>query len=192
MEISLDQACHLLREGKVIAIPTDTVYGLAALLSQPEAIEHIFELKGRTRENPLIIQVAERSEVEILADKLPKSFYELAKLYWPGPLTLVVSAHVERVPDSVRAGGTTVGFRIPNHPTALELLKNMGPLVVTSANLSGKASSTNPEQVEACFGKEFPILTSKKRATLGIESTILMYQNGRWNLIRKGALKCQL
>lgn len=187
MRVNLEKATKLLQTGNVVAIPTETVYGLAASLSDPEAIEHIFTLKGRPADNPLIIHVADHSQVEFYTKDVPKGFEVLATTFWPGPMTLVLPAVKDWVPSIVRAGLDTVAFRIPSHPLTLQVLSNVGPLVMPSANLSGKPSATRPEHVESDFGKDFPILDGGE-CHRGVESTILMHNKGKWEIVRLGAL----
>jgi L-threonylcarbamoyladenylate synthase len=189
MRIDLDRAAALLKSG-VVAIPTETVYGLAASLHSPAAIEQLFVLKGRPRKNPLIIHVASLAEVKELATALPPDFEKLAAL-WPGPLTLILKADTKLIPSQVRAGLPTAAFRIPALPLARELLKKTGPLVAPSANLSGRPSSTEPKHVEEDFGKSFPVLDGGP-CQKGLESTILSYggpeAHPAWRILRQGAL----
>jgi L-threonylcarbamoyladenylate synthase len=187
MRVNFEKACKLLEAGNVVAIPTETVYGLAASLSDPEAIEHIFTLKGRPADNPLIIHVADSSQVVFYTKDIPKGFEILASTFWPGPMTLVLPAVKEWVPSIVRADLNTVAFRIPSHPLTLQVLINVGPLVMPSANLSGKPSATRPEHVENDFGMDFPVLDGGE-CYRGVESTILMHNLNRWEIVRLGAL----
>lgn len=187
MEISLERAVELLKEGSVVAVPTETVYGLAASLSHPEAIKEIFQLKGRPSNNPLIVHVADKKSVYEYAQFIPESFSLLADAFWPGPMTLVLHAESEKVPEIVRAGLSTVAFRVPNHPITTQLLKLTGPLVMPSANISGTPSATRSEHVEKDFGQKFPVLKNFG-FPLGLESTILIYLKGEWQIIRQGAL----
>lgn len=187
MRISVAQAVQALRQGQVMAIPTETVYGLAASLSQPQAIRHIFALKKRPPANPLIIHISSIEQAVQLARCLPPKFHELADAFWPGPLTLIVPVQTEYVDEAVRAGLETAGFRMPNHPLALEVLKQTGPLVMPSANLSGRPSATDPEHVETDFGAAFPVLDGGS-CQRGVESTILYYQEPCWVVVRLGSL----
>jgi L-threonylcarbamoyladenylate synthase len=187
MDITLEKACELLQNGKVVAIPTETVYGLAASLSHSEAIESIFNLKGRPAKNPLIVHIADVSQVSYYSRDIPEDFDKLARTFWPGPLTMVIPAVSDWVPSTVRAGLPTVAFRIPSHPLTLQVLNRVGPLVMPSANLSGKPSATRPEHVEVDFGEDFPILNGGN-SLRGLESTILFHRNERWEICRLGAL----
>lgn len=187
MRVNIKTACELLKDGKVVAIPTETVYGLAASLSNPEAIEHIFTLKGRPADNPLIIHVGDSFQVECYTKNVPEGFEVLASTFWPGPMTLVLPAVKEWVPSIVRADLDTVAFRIPSHPLTLQVLSNVGPLVMPSANLSGKPSATRPEHVENDFGVDFPVLDGGE-CHRGVESTILMNNMNKWEIVRLGAI----
>lgn len=170
---------------KLIAFPTETVYGLGASIYDLEAIEQVFQLKGRPQDNPLIVHVASVDEIEPLAHISPK--LKLLEIFWPGPLTVVLQA--KEVPEIVRAGLPTVGIRIPNHPLALELLKKRGPMVAPSANLSGKPSPTCASHVLEDF--DIPVIDGGP-CQVGLESTILSLV-GQPTLLRPGAItKAQL
>lgn len=187
MRISVEMASQLLNEGNIVAVPTETVYGLAASLLQPEAIQSIFSLKGRPANNPLIIHLAEVSELANYTQSLPPSVFSLAADFWPGPMTLVLPIRETSIPYKVRAGLSTAAFRIPSHKAAHRLLQKTGPLVMPSANLSGKPSATSADHIEHDFGLSFPILDGGD-CLGGLESTILLYQQEKWRVIRLGAL----
>jgi L-threonylcarbamoyladenylate synthase len=187
MRISLEQAVDLLRQGQLVAVPTETVYGLAASIDHPEAIDHIYALKKRPANNPLIIHVASPEQMHPLLKERPDSLLPLIQSFWPGPLTLVLPIYPERIPANARAHLMTAAFRIPDHPLALQLLSHISPLVMPSANLSGKPSATRPEHVEEDFGESFPVLDGGP-CTKGVESTILFYQQEGWQIVRLGAL----
>lgn len=187
MRVSVTQAIQSLRSGDVVSLPTETVYGLATSLTHPDAIEQIFTLKGRPQDNPLIIHVADRSQLSPYVTTFPPDFERLSEAFWPGSLTLVVSANISAVPERVRAGLETVAFRVPNHPLTLEVLQQTGPLVMPSANLSGKPSATTSEHVEYDFGETFAVLDGGQ-CKLGLESTILLYRDNQWVIGRQGAI----
>lgn len=190
MEVNLTEATQLLSSGHVVAVPTETVYGLAAALDCPKAIDQIFRLKNRPPNNPLIIHIAELDQLVEFTPTMPAGISDLARAFWPGPLTLVLPVDVDLVPTQVRAGLVTAAFRVPNHPLALELLRNTGPLVMPSANLSGKPSSTSRLHVETDFGGSFPVLDGGVCRS-GIESTILHREKDLWSIIRLGALSAE-
>lgn len=190
MDVSLEEAARLLADGQVVAVPTETVYGLAAALNQPAAINQIFNLKGRPSNNPLIIHADDVLQVLPFILEIPKKFIELTQAFWPGPLTLVVPIDEERVPQVVRAGLPTAAFRIPNHPMARTLIQKVGPIVMPSANISGRPSATCPGHVETDFGEHFPVVDGGTCGR-GLESTILFYRDRRWHIIRLGALAAE-
>lgn len=187
MRLSLNQAADLLKQGYVVAVPTETVYGLAASLNYQKSIEKIYELKGRPSNNPLIIHLSDLSILDSYEITKPPFFEQLTEAFWPGPLTLVLPINEESIPSNARAGLPTAAFRIPSHPLILELLNLTGPLVMPSANLSGKPSATSPEHVENDFGLEFPILDGGA-CRHGLESTILYYEENSWKIVRQGAI----
>lgn len=188
MKISFAEAVRALQNGQVIAVPTETVYGLAASLSHEIAIKQIFSLKGRPSSNPLIIHVSDIDQITKYTTQFPPFFNELAETFWPGPMTLVIPVQSQAIFPLVRAGLPTAGFRIPNHELTLKLLQATGPLVMPSANLSGKPSSTTPHHVEEDFGAQFPVLDGG-HCQKGVESTILYYQEGEWVILRLGSLE---
>lgn len=187
MKVSLEQAISLLNSGLVVAIPTETVYGLAASIDFPKAIEEIFRLKGRPANNPLIVHLASANDISLYAKELPEDFKKLAETFWPGPLTVVLPVIEDTVPDIARAGLPTAAFRVPDHELTHKVLKGTGPLVMPSANLSGKPSATSAEHVEHDFGKGFSVLDGGE-CTKGVESTILCREGSKWVVIRLGAL----
>jgi len=189
MDITLLQARDLIHQSDVIAVATETVYGLAASIDRPEAIEKIFSLKGRPKDNPLIIHVAKVADLLPFLKYIPDDFSKVANAFWPGPLTIVLPVFEEKISPHIRANLPTCAFRIPSLPLTRELLTVTGPLVMPSANISGRPSSTCKEHVEADFGKEFPVLNGGM-CLKGVESTILYYneENKVWQIIRQGAL----
>lgn len=174
MRIGLTEATRLLKEGKVVAIPTETVYGLAALANHPEAVEKLYRLKNRPRENPLIIHLHDALDLTNYMDEIPPSVKGLTDRFWPGPLTIVLPIQEGVVLPAVSAGLKTQAFRVPNHALTRALIAQTGPLVAPSANLSGRPSTVSPEQVEEDFGADFPVLDGG-RCEKGLESTILVW-----------------
>lgn len=189
MRISLSQAITLLREGEVISVPTETVYGLAACLDKACSIDQIFELKQRPRINPLITHLADSEDIKSYVKELPPQFEALAEAFWPGPLTLILPVG-DAVPTVVRAGLPTAAFRVPSLSLTRELIRKTGPLVMPSANLSGRPSATRAEHVEEDFGIDFPVLDGGA-CKRGVESTILIYKDGEWGIVRLGALSAE-
>ncbi|CDZ79802.1 t(6)A37 threonylcarbamoyladenosine biosynthesis protein RimN [Candidatus Rubidus massiliensis] len=184
MRVSLKDACQLLEKGDIVALPTETVYGLASKLTNPSSIEKIYQAKGRPSQNPLIIHVANINSILSFL-KQPINI-EIFEEFWPGPLTIVLPIIEELVPSIARANLPTAAFRIPSHPLALKIIEEVGPIVMPSANLSGKPSATHPNHVEVDFGSSFPVLDGGS-CTYGLESTILIYNDCKWQMIRKGA-----
>lgn len=162
------KAAALLKEGEVVAFPTETVYGLGASIFSPRAIGKIYALKGRPSDNPLIIHIAHFSQLELIVDWYPDA---MVKHFWPGPLTLLLPKKAS-VPDLISSGQPLVGVRMPAHPLARELIEKTGPLAAPSANLSGRPSSTTAEHVREDFGDKVFILDGGP-CLCGLESTVL-------------------
>lgn len=190
MRISVEEAIKLFERDEVVAIPTETVYGLAAPLDSPSAIEKVFQLKNRPSSNPLIIHVKDKEECRKYLSSIPPDFDLLTDTFWPGPLTLVLPVKIELITKIARADLSTAAFRQPAHPVTLALLQKKSPLVAPSANISGKPSATRPEHIELDFGKEFPLVDGG-RCTHGVESTILAFVEGQWHIAREGAISCE-
>lgn len=188
MRVSLEQAIAELKKGEVVAIPTETVYGLAADATNDTALKKIFTTKQRPADHPLIVHISDISQVTDWATDFPEIAVKLAKAFWPGALTLVLPAksHVSRV---VRGDEPTVALRVPNHPLALTLLKQ-GSLSVAapSANLFTQLSPTTAAHVEAGLGEAIPVLDGGA-CNVGIESTIVsVAADGQWQLLRPGMI----
>lgn len=184
MRISVLDAINKLKNG-VVAIPTETVYGLAARIDRPSVIENVFTLKNRPRENPLIVHLSSKDELPHFSDE---EVEEKLLEYWPGPLTLILKA--KNLPEIITAGLTTAAFRVPNHPLTLAILKETGPLVAPSANISGYPSATSYEHVENDFGVNFPVVDGG-RCKRGLESTIIAKKDGKWRILRLGSLSAE-
>lgn len=186
MRITLLDAAQRLSKGDVVAVPTETVYGLAASIKQPNAIRKIFSYKKRPQDNPLIVHIASLKQLRSLIAHLPASFKKIKHL-WPGPLTIVFKANRKSVPSIVRAGLGTVAIRFPKHPDFQKLIKRAGPLAAPSANLSGRPSATRYQHVESDFGSDFPILIGS-HPKFGIESTVISLSDQGWSYLRSGAI----
>lgn len=187
MKINIQEAKELLQSGKVVAIPTETVYGLAASATNPEAVASIFSLKGRPSHNPLILHIGNPDECLRYASSKPRGLEALMLAFWPGPLTIVIPVKQELILPAVRANLATAAFRVPKQSQTLELLQQISPLVAPSANLSGSPSATKPEHVEHDFGASFPVLDGAA-CEHGVESTIVIFDEDRWQVARLGAL----
>lgn len=187
MRISQAKAIELLQDGEVVAIPTETVYGLAADARNEAAIAKIYATKQRPANNPLIVHIADAAQVTEWASEFPPLAQRLAKAFWPGPFTLVLPAR-EEVSAAVRAGEPTVALRVPAHPVALALLKNSGlGLAAPSANKYTQLSPTTAAHVEAGLGAEIPVLDGGA-CQVGIESTIVSVHGDEWQLLRPGMI----
>lgn len=187
MRVGLSEAAERLRAGELVAIPTETVYGLAGRALDERAVAQIFETKGRPRFDPLIVHVPTVEAVGPLARSLTASFFALAEAFWPGPLTLVVPKS-ERVPDLVTAGAATVAVRIPGLEQTRALLEAVGaPLAAPSANRFGRLSPTTADAVEAQLGPGLPVLDAGP-CRVGVESTIVSLAHDPPLLLRPGGL----
>lgn len=185
-DISL--AKEYLDSGELVAIPTETVYGLAAKGTSAKALVKIFEAKGRPINNPLILHFKDLESVTPFVTTITEEIRRLASQFWPGPLTLLLPK-AEKVPDMVTAGSNRVAVRVPNHPVTLELLKSLDyPLAAPSANPSGYISPTRPEHVDTQLGEKIRLILDGGACTSGIESTILGWENGTPIIYRKGVI----
>ncbi|QYO77450.1 L-threonylcarbamoyladenylate synthase [Devosia salina] len=185
---AIEDAAALLRAGQLCAFPTETVYGLGADATDPDAVLSIYETKGRPRFNPLIVHCADLAMAERLANFSPLA-RRLAEAFWPGPLSLVLPLRPGHgLADVATAGLDTVALRVPDHPVALALLRAADrPLAAPSANPSGKLSPTTAEQVRKGFGGAVPVLDGGPCKS-GVESTILAIDGDRIVQLRAGAL----
>lgn len=187
MRVSLTEAITQLKAGEVVAIPTETVYGLAADARNPDAIAQIYTIKSRPANNPLIVHLANASQVLDWATTFPPMAQVLANTFWPGPLTLVLPAR-DTVPQIVRANQATIALRVPAHPITQQLLQQSGlGLAAPSANKYTEISPTTPAHVEKSLGADIPVLDGGA-CTVGIESTIISVDNNRWQLLRQGMI----
>jgi L-threonylcarbamoyladenylate synthase len=189
MKITLGKAAALIKKGDVVAVPTETVYGLAASLQHKKAIREIFSLKGRPGDNPLIVHISRLSQLKNLVASVPPHFHKLKK-FWPGPLTIVFLANKKTVPSWVRAGLNTVAIRMPRHKTLLQLIDKTGPLAAPSANISGRPSPTKRSHVEDDLGLDFPVLDGGI-CRLGVESTVIDLHQDSFTILRPGALSAE-
>lgn len=185
MQVDLAQAITLLKRGEVVAIPTETVYGLAADARDDAALRQIYAIKQRPADNPLIVHIADASQVLDFASEFPPLAQKLAKAFWPGPFTLVLPAK-ENVSKIVRGNQPTVALRVPSHPLTLQLLKESGlALAAPSANKFTQLSPTTAAHVTAGLGENIPVLDGGA-CKVGIESTIVSVQGDSWQLLRLG------
>ena len=185
---SIEKATYWLNQNKVIAIPTETVYGLAANIFDEEAIQSIYKIKGRPSNNPLIVHIKSVDELNKYASDIPEKAKLLANAFWPGPLTLVLNK-TEIVPKYITSNKKTVAIRVPNHLLTLKLLEKLDfPLAAPSANPSNRISATSAEHVEKYFQNEIPFVLDGGSCKDGLESTIVGFEMGEPIVYRVGAL----
>jgi L-threonylcarbamoyladenylate synthase len=179
---------HLLRNEEVVAIPTETVYGLAGNIFSAKAISTIYAVKQRPLYNPLIVHLASIAQLNSVAKNIPPAALTLASKFWPGPLTMVLPKQ-DAVPSIVTSANETVAIRIPNHPIALELLAQLDfPIAAPSANPFNYISPTSAEHVQAMLGNSIPAILDGGTCTQGIESTIVGFNNDDVLLYRHGSI----
>lgn len=188
MKDKILKAVNLLKEGNVVAIPTETVYGLAANALDENAVKQIFEIKQRPLFNPLIVHIKSIEDLQNVAINIPHKAWILAKYFWPGALTLVLPKK-ETILNIVTAGKETVGVRVPSHPVALSLLEKLDfPLAAPSANPFGYISPTSAAHVQKQLGNKIPFILDGGNCEKGIESTIIGFENDEPILYRVGAI----
>jgi L-threonylcarbamoyladenylate synthase len=182
------EAARIIRAGGLVAFPTETVYGLGADALAPASAARIFEAKDRPRFDPLIVHVADSSELDRLAADVPSLARALIERFWPGPLTLVL-AKTAAVPDLVTSGLRTVAVRCPDHPVALDLLRQSGvPIAAPSANRFGRISPTTAEHVAEQLGDHIDYILDGGPCRVGVESTVLDVTHSRPVLLRPGGV----
>jgi L-threonylcarbamoyladenylate synthase len=187
-EAAVREATNLLQTGQVVALPTETVYGLAANALDPSAVKRIFEIKGRPAHNPIIVHVADVAMArECVSDWAPMA-EKLARAFWPGPLTLVLP-RAKAIPELVTAGGATVGVRWPSHPFIQAVIRECRfPLAAPSANLAGRVSPTSAEHVRKDLGGKIPLIIDGGQCQIGIESTVIDLSVHSPRLLRPGMI----
>ena len=186
------QAADVLRQGGLVAFPTETVYGLGANGLDPRAVARIFAAKGRPADNPLILHIAERHEVGKLARKVPANAKALMEKYWPGPLTVVL-ARTGIVPDIVTGGLDTVAIRLPASSVARELIRLAGvPVAGPSANTSGRPSPTTAQDVMADMAGKIEVIVDAGPCGIGVESTVVDCTTPVPTLLRPGGVTLEM
>ncbi len=186
-EKSIARAAEILKAGGIVAMPTETVYGLAATADQNAAIEKVFAAKGRPQDNPLIVHIADLKQLKTVAASVPPAAEEAARRFWPGPFTMILPKG-DWVADRVCAGLSTVAVRMPSDPVARDLIRAAGPLAAPSANTSGKPSPTTATHVlEDLDGKINAVLLGNDCA-VGVESTVITLTTDPPRLLRPGAV----
>jgi L-threonylcarbamoyladenylate synthase len=184
----ITSAAHALEEGQLVAFPTETVYGLGADAANLSAVKQLYAAKGRPANHPVIVHIYESTQLTQWAVNIPESAQILAAKFWPGPLTIVLP-RAPQVLDAVTAGQDTVAVRVPNHPIALDLLREFGGgIVAPSANKFGRLSPTTAADVHAEFKDEVAMVLDGGPCTVGLESTIVDFSSGHPRILRPGML----
>lgn len=180
-------AAQIIRNGGVVAMPTETVYGLAADALNGEAVRKIFRAKGRPADNPLIVHISELSQIYSLVREFPVKARRLAEKFWPGPLTMILPKSA-LIPDEVSAGLDTVAVRFPSHPTARQLISLSAPLAAPSANLSGSPSPTSLRHVRDDMDGRIDAIIDGGDCEVGVESTVITLATPIPELLRPGGI----
>ena len=185
------RAVELLRAGEVVALPTETVYGLAANALDAKAVAKIFQIKGRPEHNPIIVHVVGNEMAKACVKDFSALAENFSKSFWPGPLTLVLP-RAKTIPNSVTAGGETVGVRWPSHPIMQAVIRECGfPLAAPSANLSNQISPTNAAHVRAQLDGKIPLIVDGGQSQVGIESTVLDLTVSPPKVLRPGMIHAE-
>jgi L-threonylcarbamoyladenylate synthase len=184
----IKEAAGLIRQGKLVAFPTETVYGLGANALNPSAVKKIFEAKGRPSDNPLIVHIYDKDDLKLLAREIPKITEKVIERFWPGPLTIVLKKS-RLVPKIITAGLDTVAVRMPKNKIAKLLIKEAGvPISAPSANLAGRPSPTLAKHVLADLGGRIDMILDGGQTHIGIESTVIDLSRKRAMLLRPGGV----
>lgn len=186
---NLTQALKLLQRGQPVAFPTDTVYGVGALVNNAGAIQQLYRIKGRDAAKAIAVLVSDPADLERITNGMTASAARLAQRFWPGALTLVVSAHPD-LPANL-SPLPTVGVRMPDHPQALALLKLSGPLAVTSANLSGAANTVSAQEVFDQIGALIPLILDGGKTPGGAPSTVVDCTTEPVKILRAGPISAE-
>jgi len=186
MIVDVQKAAELVRAGEVVALPTETVYGLAADASNVLAVKKIFELKHRPADNPLIVHIADPNKITAFSDFTSDTLLKLTDKFWPGPLTIILPKK-QAVLDIITAGLDTVALRMPDHPITLSIIAQAGPVAAPSANRSGRPSPTRPDHVAQDFGDGLPIVNGGY-CSIGLESTVLDISGDVPTILRPGKI----
>lgn len=186
---AIQLALDVLQDGGLVAFPTDTVYGVGALLGDAQAIAQLYAVKGRGGEKAIPVLLSDPAELEQIASEVSDMAYRLAFRFWPGPLTLVLPKQ-QGLPEELSTQ-PTIGVRMPDHPMALALLRMTGPLAVTSANISGAASSVTAQEVLEQLGGRIPFILDGGRTPGGVSSTVVDCTAGEPRVLRLGPISIE-
>ncbi len=185
---SISLACDLIKRGEVVGVPTETVYGLAGDANNPEAIKKIFEAKGRPNDNPLIVHISSFAQLDGIVREVPEDAKKLAATFWPGPLTIIMPKG-EKVCKETTAGLDSVGVRMPSNEIAREIIARSGvPFSAPSANISGKPSPTNADDVFADMNGKIPLIIDGGECNAGVESTVVSVLSSTPIILRPGVV----
>lgn len=187
---SVSRAAEILKNGGIVAIPTETVYGLAASAYDENAVNKVFKAKGRPQDNPLIVHIADVETLKELARDIPEVAFKLAARFWPGPLTMVLK-RTDKISACVSAGLDTVAVRMPSDKTARDIIKESVPLAAPSANTSGKPSPTAAEHVIADLDGKIDAVVMAGECNVGVESTVVTLATNPPRLLRPGAVTAE-
>ena len=187
----IEQAVAVLRAGKLVAFPTETVYGLGADASNVAAVRKVFAAKQRPVDHPLIVHLSDMSAIKYWASVVPREAWQLADAFWPGPLTMVLP-RATHVPGELTGGQSTIALRVPSHPVARRLLKAFdGAIAAPSANRFGRLSPTSAAHVREELGDAVDYVLDGGDCPVGIESTIVVFRNAQAVILRPGAVTAQ-
>jgi len=188
IEQQIKQAVVILKQGGLVAYPTDTVYGLGAVMTDIATVDRIFQVKGRPKGMALPVLLADPGQIEEIVTSVPPALRLLADAFFPGALTIILPKSIT-VPDIVTGGGKTVGFRIPDHPVPIALIRQLGkPIVGTSANLSGLNSALTAAEVTKQIGDKIDMVIDGGKCPGGVESTVVDLSGDKPLIRRQGAI----
>lgn len=185
----LEKAADLLKNGKIVGFPTETVYGLGADARKSSAVKKIFQAKGRPQDNPLIVHIGDMNQLKtVIRGEMEDDIRQILEEFWPGPLTIVFPKS-ELIPERTTAGLDTVGVRMPAHPVALALIQKIGfPLAAPSANTSGLPSPTRAEHVLDDLSGKIPLILDGGSCQVGVESTVITFEDEKIIILRPGGI----
>lgn len=183
----LNKAIEDFKKTDLISFPTDTVYGIGANIFSEAAIKKIYQTKHRPENKPLAVLCASIEQILLVAKEIPLEIKKLIDKFMPGPLTVILPKR-EEVPNYITSNLDTIGVRIPNHQVALTILKQIGPLATTSANISGRSSLSNSKDVIKLLGDNIDIIIDGGITSIGVPSTVVSYIDNKLNIIREGSI----